>query len=128
MRILFCNYEYPPLGGGGGVVMAAIARELARRHDVTVLTSRADGLDARSNDAGVRVVRVPVFFRNQLAVANLPSMAAYLPMGAWRGLQLARQMAFDIINTHFVVPSGPLGDWLSRRLAIPKAGKGDCRD
>jgi glycosyltransferase involved in cell wall biosynthesis len=119
MRILFCNYEYPPLGGGGGVVMAAIARELARRHDVTVLTSRADGLDARSNDAGVRVVRVPVFFRNQLAVANLPSMAAYLPMGAWRGLQLARQMAFDIINTHFVVPSGPLGDWLSRRLAIP---------
>ena len=119
MRILFCNYEYPPLGGGGGVVMAAIARELARRHDVTVLTSRAAGLEARSDDAGVRVVRVPVFFRSQLAVANLPSMAAYLPMGAWRGLQLARQTPFDVINTHFVVPSGPLGDWLSRRLAIP---------
>jgi len=41
MRILFCNYEYPPLGGGGGVVMAALARQLARRHEVTVLTSRA---------------------------------------------------------------------------------------
>jgi glycine/D-amino acid oxidase-like deaminating enzyme len=41
MRILFCNYEYPPLGGGGGVVMAALARHLARRHEVTVLTSRA---------------------------------------------------------------------------------------
>ena len=44
MKILFCNYEYPPLGGGGGVVMAALARELARRHTVTVLTSRALGL------------------------------------------------------------------------------------
>ena len=26
MKILFCNYEYPPVGGGGGVVMAALAR------------------------------------------------------------------------------------------------------
>ena len=119
MRILFCNYEYPPLGGGGGVVMAAIARELARRHSVTVLTSRAGTLEPQSVDAGVRVVRVPVFFRTQLAVANFPSMAAYLPTGAWRGLQLARQDAFDLINTHFVVPTGPLGQWLADRLHIP---------
>jgi glycosyltransferase involved in cell wall biosynthesis len=119
MRILFCNYEYPPLGGGGGVVMAATARHLARSHSVTVLTSRAAGLEAESSDGAVRVVRVPVFFRRQLQVANLPSMAAYLPMGLWRGLQLGRETPFDVINTHFAVPTGPLGDWLSRRLAIP---------
>ena len=119
MRILFCNYEYPPLGGGGGVVMAAVARELARRHAVTVLTSRAAGLPSRSVQDGVHIERVPVFFRTQLAVANLPSMAAYLPMGAWRGLQLARQQRFDVINTHFVVPSGPLGQWLADRLHLP---------
>jgi glycosyltransferase involved in cell wall biosynthesis len=120
MQILFCNYEYPPIGGGGGVVMAAMAAELARRgHDITVLTSRAFGLPADSLEDGVRVVRVPVFFRRQLAVANMPSMAAYLPMGYWRGLKLGRTRAFDIINTHFVVPSGPLGFWLARRLQIP---------
>jgi len=119
MRILFCNYEYPPLGGGGGVVMAAIARELARRHEVTVLSSQACGLPSESLEAGVRVVRVPVLFRSQLAVANFPSMAAYLPTGAWRGLQLARQKPFDLINTHFVVPTGPLGHFLARRLAVP---------
>lgn len=119
MRILFCNYEYPPLGGGGGVVMAAMARALAERHDVTVLTSRAGGLAAESRDANVRVVRVPVFFRRHLAVANLPSMAAYLPTGLWRGLQLGRKQRFDVINTHFAVPTGPLGDWLSTRLDLP---------
>ena len=86
MRILFLNYEYPPLGGGGGVVMAALARELARRHTVTVLTSRALGLPAQSLDAGVRVIRAPVFFRRELAVANLGSMVSYLPMAALRGL------------------------------------------
>ena len=100
--------------------MAALAGELTKRgHDVTVLTSGAFGLPAQSVEDGVRVVRVPVFFRRHLAVANIPSMAAYLPMGLLRGLSLGRNKAFDIINTHFVVPTGPLGDWLSRRLQIP---------
>ena len=119
MRILFCNYEYPPLGGGGGVVMAAMARSLAERHDVTVLTSQAVDLPFEGMDANVKVVRVPVFFRKALATANFPSMAAYLPMGLWRGLQLGRKQRFDVINTHFAVPTGPLGDWLSQRMRIP---------
>jgi glycosyltransferase involved in cell wall biosynthesis len=119
LRILFCNYEYPPLGGGGGVVMAAMARSLAERHDVTVLTSQAAGLPSEAMDANVKVVRVPVFFRRHLAVANMPSMAAYLPMGLLRGLKLGRERRFDVINTHFAVPTGPLGDWLSRRLGVP---------
>lgn len=119
MKILFCNYEYPPLGGGGGVVMAALARHLARRHEVTVLTSRAGELPPVASEEGVRVVRVPVFFRKELAVANFPSMFAYLPSGFVRGLTLGRKPAFDVINTHFVVPTGPLGHALSRTQGIP---------
>ena len=118
MRILFCNYEYPPLGGGGGVVMAALARQLARRHEVTVLTSRAGELRADERDGGVRVLRVPVFFRRELAVANFPSMAAYLPTGFLRSLRFGRN-EFDVINTHFVVPTGPLGHALARWQGIP---------
>lgn len=119
MRILFCNYEYPPLGGGGGVVMAALARQLGRRHEVTVLTSRAADLPAQSVDQTVRVVRVPVFFRRQLAVANFPSMLAYLPTGFARGCALMRAQRFDVINTHFVVPTGPLGHALARWHGVP---------
>ncbi len=118
MRILFCNYEYPPLGGGGGVVMAALARQLARRHEVTVLTSRAGDLLSEDRDGGVRVLRVPVFFRRELAVANFPSMAAYLPTGFFRGLRLGKR-DFDVINTHFVVPTGPLGHALARWHDVP---------
>lgn len=118
LRILFCNYEYPPLGGGGGVVMAALARQLARRHEVTVLTSRALSLPAESDDGGVRVLRAPVLFRKELAVANFPSMFAYLPSATWRGLTL-RRGSFDVVNTHFVVPTGPVGHTLAAHYGVP---------
>lgn len=119
MRILFCNYEYPPLGGGGGVVMAALARQLARAHQVTVITSRGPGLSARDDDHGVEVLRVPVFFRRDLAVANFPSMLAYLPSGFMRGMGLRRSHRFDVVNTHFAVPSGPLGHMLAKLYRVP---------
>ncbi len=120
MRILFCNYEYPPLGGGGGVVMQWLAEQLAkRRHEVTVLTSQAFDLATESVENNVNVIRTPVFFRRRKQVANLPSMAAYLPMGIYRGLRLGSTQRFDVINTHFVVPSGPVGHALSRFLGAP---------
>ena len=119
MRILFCNYEYPPLGGGAGVMNALLAEELAKRHEVTVLTSQALGLPRESVEAGVRVIRVPVFFRRKFPVANFPSLAAFIPMGIHRGKHLMRDHRFDIINTHFALPTGPVGDALARASGLP---------
>ena len=99
--------------------MAALARELAKRHEVTALTSRAGTLSAESDDSGVRVVRVPVLFRRALDTANFPSMLAYLPAAAWRSRGLGRERAFDVVNTHFVVPTGPVGQWIADRYRIP---------
>lgn len=119
MKILFCNYEYPPLGGGGGVINALLAEEMAKRHDVTVLTSQGLDLPRERMENGVRVIRVPVFFRKEEAVANLRSMAAFIPMAIKEGMKLLRHERFDVINTHFVLPTGPVGEVLSRYGRIP---------
>ncbi|MBT8439229.1 MAG: glycosyltransferase family 4 protein [Gammaproteobacteria bacterium] len=119
MRILFCNYEYPPLGGGGGVINKQIAEELAKQHEVVVLTSQGLGKPRFIVENGVMVHRVPVFFRSRQAAANMPSMLAYLPSGYKTGRRLMRDNNFDIINTHFAVPTGPLGNWLSEKFSIP---------
>lgn len=120
MRILVCNYEYPPLGGGGGVITAHLVTELARRHEVTVLTSGALGLPRDEVEpGGVRVVRAPVPFRTQAAVATLTSMAAFLVAGPAAGRQLMAGAAYDVVNTHFVLPTGPVGDTLARAARIP---------
>lgn len=119
MRILFCNYEYPPLGGGGGVTTSLLAQELAKRHEVTVLTSQAFGLPLEKSEGRVKVVRVPVFFRRKESVASLLSMATFIPRAIQRGRKLLKSNNYDLINTHFVLPSGPVGDALSRYGKVP---------
>lgn len=121
MRILFCNYEYPPLGGGGGVSNALLAEELvaARGHDVTVLTSQGLSLPRVAQENGVRVIRVPVIFRAETSVANMRSMFLYIVQGLREGRRLLARESFDVINTHFVLPSGPVGDLLRRKSGVP---------
>ena len=43
-KILIVNYEYPPLGGGGGVATCDLAIEWAKNYQVDVLTSSFKGL------------------------------------------------------------------------------------
>jgi hypothetical protein len=107
------------MGGGGGVANALLAQELPKRHDVTVLTSQGLDLPPESIEGGVRVVRTPVFFRKQEAVANLCSMLAFLPMGIQTGKRLLRAGQYDVINTHFALPTGPVGDALARFADVP---------
>ena len=119
MNILLCNFEYPPLGGGGGVISCLLAQELAKRHDVTVLTSQGFDMPQRRIEAGVDIVRVPVYFREQESVANVRSMSAFVLSGLYYGRKLLAEKRFDVINTHFVVPTGPVGQLLARSGKIP---------
>ncbi|MDX1541981.1 MAG: glycosyltransferase family 4 protein [Geminicoccaceae bacterium] len=120
MRILFCNYEYPPLGGGGGIVTALLAESLAaRRHEVTVLTSRGLGLPSEDLREGVRVIRVPVLFRQSQATANLASMFAYMARAPFDARRWFAPGEFDLVNTHFVLPSGPAGQSIARSFGVP---------
>jgi glycosyltransferase involved in cell wall biosynthesis len=120
MKILVINYEYPPIGGGGGFVTRDIIEDIAGKgHEVTVITSHYKGLAKRETVNGVNVIRVPVIFRNKLEVANMPSMFCYLPASTFHGLFKFNQKTFDVINTHFAVPSGPAGYVLSRVFKWP---------
>jgi glycosyltransferase involved in cell wall biosynthesis len=120
MRILVINYEYPPIGGGGGFVTRDIIEEIAAQgHNVTVITSHYKKLAKQERLNGVNIIRVPVIFRNKLEVANMPSMFCYLPASIFHGFFKFNPNTFDVINTHFAVPSGPAGYVLSKVFKRP---------
>jgi len=61
MKILMINYEFPPIGGGGGNVTYFISKNLAQQgHDVHVITSKFKSLPNIEVIDGFTVHRVPV--------------------------------------------------------------------
>jgi glycosyltransferase involved in cell wall biosynthesis len=120
MNILVINYEYPPIGGGGGVICKDISEEIASKgHRVTVVTSHYDSLPQHETSNGVTIIRLPVLMRGKKDVASYPSMISFVPLCVWKVSSLLRRERYDVINTHFAVPSGPAGQYISDKYGIP---------
>lgn len=119
MRILMVNYEYPPLGGGGGIATRDIAVELAKRHEVDVLTSSGPDLRPEEVCDGVTIYRAPVLGRTKLPTASILSMVSFWPIGIRHGRKVTAGRTYDVVNSWFAVPSGPTGIHLARHLGAP---------
>lgn len=119
MRILVLNYEFPPVGGGGGRASADLCKALvARGHDVCVLTSRVPGLAGNEKIDGYIVKRVFTGRRSNFR-ASFFVMAGYILGGFVPGMRLLRHWCPDVIHAHFAVPTGVLAYLLARLSGIP---------
>lgn len=119
MNILLINFEYPPLGGGGGVMTAQIAQELAKRNTIHVITTAFSNTKAYEYSNGVHVHRVAVIGRTTVPTATLLSLLTFVPTAFVKGMQLTRKHAFDVINAHFVIPSGVPALLIAKLRKIP---------
>lgn len=115
MRILVLNYEFPPVGGGGGRIAADFCRTLASfGHEVQVHTSRHPSLPAREVRDGYTIVR-SFAFRQRLHTCSVPEMAAYLALTLGPTLKQVRTWKPEVMHVHFAVPSGVIA-WIIHRL------------
>lgn len=119
MRILFINYELPPIGAGAGNATANIARHLAACGvDVHVLTARFGGLPAQEMRDGYTIHRVPAI-RQRPDRCSPAEMLSFTLGGLAPALAIARRWRPDVICPFFGMPSGPIALLLRQVLGVP---------
>jgi glycosyltransferase involved in cell wall biosynthesis len=119
MKILCINYEYPPVGGGGGVVAHGLARTLAGMgYQIDVVTSGCRGLPPFEEKDGVGIHRVPCVRLHRYYV-TAPELATVLYPLYKKALALTRQKNYAFNHTHFIVPSGFVSYKLWQKTGLP---------
>jgi glycosyltransferase involved in cell wall biosynthesis len=115
MRLLVLNYEFPPIGGGGGQIAAEFCRSLASfGHEVQVHTSRHPSLPSREVRDGYIIFR-SFALRRHLHTCSVPEMAAYLALTVAPTLKHVYTWKPEVIHAHFAVPTGVIA-WLIHQL------------
>ena len=121
MKILILNYEYPPLGGGAGVISQNIAEGLAELgHNITVLTTWYNNLEEDSSRGNLRVIRLKS--RRKFTYRSNPGEMLSWMIYAKRFLSKhLKQEPYDFIFANFALPGGELAYSMKTQFNIPYA-------
>src|SRR6185369_3560865 len=129
MKILFLNYEYPPIGGGASVATEAILKEWTKTPDLEVhLVTSAVGSALEHIHLGgkVYVHRVPIGKnKEKLHSQSMRDILAY-SFKSWMFLvdflrNENKKQKFDVTLAFFTVPCGFLAYLLKFFYGIPYA-------
>lgn len=119
MKVLFINYEMPPIGGGGGRATWQIARRLvASGHVVRVLTSLFQGLVQDEIREGVHIHRIQVL-RKKPDSCPPRELLSFMCRSIPAVRRLAETFQPDVACAFFVIPGGPAAWKLMRRRKVP---------
>jgi len=108
-------HNYPPHPGGLEVMVQNLASGLAKRHDVTLVTSAFDGAEGRTDEDGMVVFRVPAFHATERMGIPYP-----IPMGSTLSAALRALTSVDLLHAHGALyPTTIHAARLAKRRSVP---------
>lgn len=119
MNILLLNYEYPPLGGGAGIVSQHLANEFVTKgHQVTVLTAWFEGEPEYHSENMLTIIRLKSR-RKHTYESNPLEMYSWM-IEAKRFCKIhVNDFKFDFCLANFSLPGGPVANYIKRKSNIP---------
>ena len=123
MRILFFNYEYPPLGGGAANATLCILKEFSKISDLKVdliTSSVSEKYYTEKIGENITVHKIPIGKNS----ANLHFQSQKdLIVYSWKALffanKLMKENKYDLTHSFFTVPCGALSFWFKITKKIP---------
>lgn len=115
MKILMLNYEFPPIGGGGGQAHLAILRQYAGQNALVVdvvTSSPGAGLSAKKMSNNVTIYRVGLR-KKDLHYWRKIEVVRWIAEARWTYRRLIEENQYDLVHAFFGLPTG----WLCYRTA-----------
>src|SRR3989344_338565 len=106
MKILMLNYEFPPLGGGGGKQAMYLAKEYAKKNDVYFLTVGFDKFGVEEKD-GYKLHRIKTS-RKLTYKCSISEMLSYINQARKVLPKIVNEFKPEIVHIFFTLPSGLL--------------------
>lgn len=119
LKVLMVNYEFPPVGGGGGTTTRFVAKYMSRLGaDVHVMTSNPGREDIVDHHEGYRMHYVgPV--KNKLSGTHIPELARFALTIIYYSKTVLERIKPDLLHCFFTLPSGSCGLYCKKIFNIP---------
>lgn len=122
-RVLFFNYEYPPLGGGAGNATKHLLLEFAKRDDVVVdliTSSITDKYEEDGIDLNVFIHKIPIGKNaKNLNYQSQWELIKYTFKAYFYARKLIKKNNYDLTHSFFAVPCGFISLLLKWQYKIP---------
>jgi glycosyltransferase involved in cell wall biosynthesis len=118
MRILVLNYEYPPLGGGAGVITQNIAERLAEDgNEVTVVTTWYTGENEVTENGSLKIIRLKSK-RQHIYKSSVFEMLSWIKQSKQFLKNYLEKEKFDLCFANFAIPGGIVALYLKRKFGL----------
>ena len=119
MNILILNYEYPPLGGGAGIVTENLAKSfVAKGHCVFIVTTWFNGEPEYFAEGNLTIVRLRSK-RKYTFQSNPIEMYSWIRYAKAFFDAFNEDIHFDVCLANFTLPGGEVAIYLKKKWNLP---------
>jgi L-malate glycosyltransferase len=123
MKVLFFNYEYPPLGGGAATASSNILREFSKISDLKIdlITSSADEcFHLEHIGENVSIHKLPIGKnKKNLHFQSQKDLLVYSWKAYWYSKKLIKKNKYQLTHSFFSIPCGFLSFLFKVQHKIP---------